>query len=486
MKARTHLLWVVAWWGCSAPEPGPSDPSSVSTGEEVDQEADDDTADDKSLPQPVFANPAEAEDLDDSDGVVEIALAAAPHTHELIDWRTGETLTVEGYAYNGQTPGPTIRARKGDLLRVTLDNQLDDATTIHWHGVDAPWEMDGHTWMIDPIAAGETFTYEVPLEQTGTFWYHPHFDTNRQVDMGLYGVLIVEDPDEDGAFDEDLVLVLDDWIDRVDEVGEEGAVDHGMALGEGLWAVNGLVQPLLELEGGTAVRARVLNAANEGYVALGLQDDGEDRTLARIAGDQGLLEALAEDERVVLAPGDRIELALTPGSEAQALVDHPYDHRGGEILGDAVALLDLEPSGGGDPATVPDLPWTGEATSEDPGTTDVLYVFQGDSSTGEWFINGEVFPDVTVASLDLDQTAVIEVRNLSPTEHPFHLHGLVFEVLSLDGVAPEHRTLEDTVNLDIYGTARLLVTADNPGDWMAHCHILPHGDGGMMTVLRVE
>jgi FtsP/CotA-like multicopper oxidase with cupredoxin domain len=101
-------------------------------------------------------------------------------------------------------------------------------------------------------------------------------------------------------------------------------------------------------------------------------------------------------------------------------------------------------------------------------------------------INGEVFPDITVQSLVLGRFGIVEVRNLSATEHPFHLHGMAFEVLSVDGVPPVYRQMEDTINVDTHQVVRLGVWADNPGDWMAHCHILPHEHEGMMTVLRVE
>ena len=94
-------------------------------------------------------------------------------------------------------------------------------------------------------------------------------------------------------------------------------------------------------------------------------------------------------------------------------------------------------------------------------------------------------PDVEPIRWKYGHTGVLEVRNLSPTEHPFHLHGLVFEVLSVDGVPPEQQQIEDTVNVGIYQTVRLLITADNIGQWMAHCHILPHGDEGMMTIFEV-
>jgi FtsP/CotA-like multicopper oxidase with cupredoxin domain len=131
-------------------------------------------------------------------------------------------------------------------------------------------------------------------------------------------------------------------------------------------------------------------------------------------------------------------------------------------------------------------PFTGAAPSADPGRTDVIYVFSGGAEGEDWLINGEAFPDVTVQSVALGGSAVIEVRNLSATEHPFHLHGYRFEVLSVNGEPPATHTVEDTVNVPIRAALRLLLVADNPGDWMAHCHLLQHAEDGMMSVLRVE
>ena len=112
-------------------------------------------------------------------------------------------------------------------------------------------------------------------------------------------------------------------------------------------------------------------------------------------------------------------------------------------------------------------------------------MFSGSDEGGEWLMNGETFPNVTVEEVALNSEVIIEVRNLSPSEHPFHLHGHGFEVLSIDGVAPAYRTFEDTVNVGIRQRLRLKLTANNPGFWMTHCHILPHAGHGMMTVLRV-
>ncbi len=135
---------------------------------------------------------------------------------------------------------------------------------------------------------------------------------------------------------------------------------------------------------------------------------------------------------------------------------------------------------------MPAFAWSNRAPTPDPTHTDVLYTLTGSDHEGVWLINGQTFSQMTPTTVPLESTRVIEVRNLSRTEHPFHLHGHGFEVLSTDGVPPPHYTFEDTINVKIRQRVRLLLRADNPGDWMAHCHILPHAGSGMMTVLRVE
>ncbi|HIA00855.1 MAG TPA: hypothetical protein EYN66_02920 [Myxococcales bacterium] len=150
----------------------------------------------------LLRQPLEAEDLDPDPNVLHVALTAAKMIHEI----NGQTIL--GYAYNGQLPGPLLRAKRGDTLRVDLTNKLGTPTTIHWHGVHVPYDMDGVTWQKDPVEVGETFRYEFKLNQSGTYWYHPHFDTAQQVDRGLYGVLVVEEP-TDPPMDEELVLIFD-------------------------------------------------------------------------------------------------------------------------------------------------------------------------------------------------------------------------------------------------------------------------------------
>jgi FtsP/CotA-like multicopper oxidase with cupredoxin domain len=413
-------------------------------------------------------NPDEAIDLNPAPGVLEVQLIAAPTTHVI-----GE-VEVAGYAYNGQTPGPTLRATVGDTLIVELVNDLDVETTIHWHGVSVPWAMDGVTWQSAPVPIGDVFTYTFTLNRAGTFWYHPHFDTERQVDLGLYGVLIVEDPAEPVAEDE-RILVFDTWSEVHDHSQDLLTNHHSLSDLPTTWTVNGLVNPVYRGQGGDRVRVRAVNVSNTGYLDL---DPSR-----QIAGDQGLLAAADETSRSLLGPGDRAEFEWAMDASG-TLSSRGYSLAGGTAWGEPFDLLQIDVTS---PASAAGLSWPfdGVLASEDPGATDITYVFTGDSGAGGWMINGEQFPDVTIETVALGAEVVIEVRNLSPSEHPFHLHGHPFEVLSTGGVPSFFRKIEDTVNVRIGEAVRLKLLADNPGDWMAHCHILPHAHLGMMTVLRV-
>lgn len=121
-------------------------------------------------------------------------------------------VTVRTWSYQGQIPGPEIRVRKGDTVQAVLTNQLPDSTTVHWHGIALCNDMDGVPVITQaPVAAGGDFTYRFTAGEAGTYWYHPHVGV--QLDRGLYGPLIVEDPAEAAAYDHDWNVILDDWID---------------------------------------------------------------------------------------------------------------------------------------------------------------------------------------------------------------------------------------------------------------------------------
>ena len=456
--------------GCERrPQPKPTTPATTPTTptETTTRPTTDEPPDTASETpgRPALSSPARAPDLDPAPDIVHVSLTAAPHAYEV------GGAPIDGMAYEGQVPGPTIRARVGDTVVVDLQNDLPDPTTIHWHGVDVPIEMDGAGWPMPMVAPGEAFQYRFVVEQPGTFWYHPHLDTERQVDLGLYGAFVVEDP-ADPPPDEELVVVLDTFGEPDAAEADPHLLDTTLAD----WAVNGLIDPVYDAAAGAVVRVRMINVSNTGYVDLPARAG---QTV--IAHDQGLLAA-PEDE-VVLGPGDRAELEWRLGGGFD-LERRPYTVAGGPALGDPVRLFEVATNGA---ASAPaGLPWphSGAPPSEDPGRTDIRLLFSGAPERG-WEINGETFPEVSIPRVDLDEEVVIEVRNVSPAIHPFHLHGHAFEVLSTDGVPPAARRVEDTVDVPVLGIVRLLLVADNPGTWMMHCHILPHADDGMMTLLDV-
>lgn len=418
-----------------------------------------------------LTSPAEAEDLDAGDAFA-TELTAAP----IEVFHGGEAATPR-YAYNGQVPGPTIRTQVGQPVTITFTNALDDATTIHWHGMEVPEAMDGAGWADGGVAAGDSFTYTFTPEHAGTFWYHPHLDVAAQVDGGLYGTFIVEDPDEPAA-DRELVLVFDVPGEHEDEEGEEegGHSHHSLPDPDTvMWTVNGEMDPVVVAEAGERIRVRMVNASNTGYLDLTWPE------MRWLAADQGRFGEVQAPESVRLVPGDRAEFEWDVG-EGFEVSTLPVVAAGGSAWGATRRLFTVEVEGTG---TATPLTWEEAATTPvtDPGHTDLVYVFQGGDG---WFINGETWPDVTPMTAPLDADTVIEVRNLSTTNHPFHLHGNRFEVLSVDGVPPAFRQLEDTVDVGIRSTVRLLLHPSNPGDWLLHCHLLGHEADGMMTILTVE
>jgi FtsP/CotA-like multicopper oxidase with cupredoxin domain len=407
-------------------------------------------------------------DLDPNEGAYQVELR--PAATRLV---VGDT-EVDAYAYNGQVPGPTLRVAVGDTVTAILQNDLAAATTVHWHGMRVPEAMDGAGWVDGGVAPGTAFTYAFVANSAGTFWYHPHLDVGAQVDGGLYGAIVVTDPSEP-TVDQDVVIVLDAWGERDATTGDDHALPDPDTL---VWTVNGLVDPVLPARAGERVRARLINTSNQSYVALQAPDT------RLLATDQGRLGAPEGVETLVLAPGDRAEVEWDISAGFDVLTA-PWVAAGGAALGDPRRIFSVSVDEPGDAPAPLDWPAGVTTPTPDPNRTDLVYVFQG-GGEGDWLINGESWPEVTRHTAALGADTVIEVRNLSSTNHPFHLHGQRFELLSVNGEAPPARRVEDTIDVGIRETVRLLLQADNPGDWLLHCHLLGHEEGGMMTVLRVE
>ena len=237
------------------------------------------------------------------DGVKVFALNA-----EEVQWEFIPGKAVSAWGYNGQVPGPEIWVDAGDRVRVNVTNDLPVPTTVHWHGVAVPNEMDGVPGVTqDPIPPGGSFVYEFEAKPSGTFWYHSHFDSARQLDMGLSGAFIVKGADEP-AYDKDFVQLLDEWI-RLPEGrnGWEGVTHAGHAESEYNWfTINGKSFPATEnmqVARGDRVRVRIINA---GYQSHPMHLHGRRFTVT--AKDGAPLPAPYQADTVLVGSGERYDI----------------------------------------------------------------------------------------------------------------------------------------------------------------------------------
>ena len=242
-------------------------------------------------------------------GIVEIEMEAQVATVEI-----APGLEVEAWTYNGLIPGPLVRVNVGNRLIVHFTNRLPVPSTIHWHGLRIPIEMDGVPGYSQPaVEPGESFTYDFIVPDAGIYWYHPHVMSAAQVGFGLSGAFLVEDPDEDVGVSDDLVILLSD-IDLTEDGVLQPADTGGstaMAFGrEGNHVlVNGRKTPSLDARSGAPQRWRVVNAAKSRYFKLDL---GEGHRFMKIGGDGGLLEYPVEQDFLVLGAGERADVIVTP------------------------------------------------------------------------------------------------------------------------------------------------------------------------------
>ena len=397
-------------------------------------------------------------------------------------WDVALGHTIKGYGFNGKVPGPTIEARLGATLVVRLKNGLPEPTTIHWHGLRVPAAMDGTEAVRRPVRPGEMFEYRFELPDAGTFWYHPHFNETEQLERGLYGAIVVRGPDEP-TLDDERVLMLDDLkLNRRGRLARSGGLMERMRGREGKTRlVNGRVEPELTIAAGQIERWRLVNAASARYVRLSIGGV----PFKILSTDGGLLGAPITTTEVLLAPGDRVDLAVGPFGEGETLSIEslPYNRgAGGRRKVERFATLHVgprAPSRAKIPATLrPVEPLvTGPA---EPNRTVRLGGRLSLRHGVEGLVNGE--PHHQDDPVRVGELQVWDVVNETAADHPFHLHGFFFQVLEQNGMANEILSWEDTANVPAKGRLRIAwLPDDRPGSWMYHCHILEHHAAGMMA-----
>ena len=438
----------------------------------------------------------------------EYHLKPAPTRIHMVGQANPET-TV--WAFNGRVPGPQIRLQQGEAARITVDNGLDEATTVHWHGLRIANAMDGVPDLTQPpIEAGGRFIYEFTPPDAGTYWYHPHVRSTVQVGRGLYGPLIVDEA-EPPQVDRDITWVIDDWrLDReaaiAEPFGHPMDLSHAGRIGN-VVTVNGVQPDGLSVRSGERIRLRLINTANARLFALNFGD--LDPHVIALDG-QPVDPYRPDGGRVVLGSGQRVDLMLDCGGDpghTVTVIDDYYPRRAytfNEIIYEAGKPLRTSPLDAslrlpGNPRQKLDLANAQRHPVEISGGAMgnmQSAVFKGQTlgprelmQAGKiWALNGIAADSMTMEpmlTLPQGRTCILSMRNDTAWPHPMHLHGFAFRLLNIDGMPVPRETWLDTVVVEPRQELEVAFVADNPGGWLFHCHILEHHQAGMAAVVRV-
>ncbi|MFB7718724.1 multicopper oxidase family protein [Nocardia sp. NPDC056100] len=417
---------------------------------------------------------------------------------------------VRTWTYGGRLPGQEIRLGRGEVLRARFANALPAPTTVHWHGLALRNDMDGTPDITQPeIVASGSFPYEFTVPDAGTYWFHPHVGV--QQDRGLYAPLIVEDPADGRDYDLEAVVVLDDWLDGVDgrdpdkelqqlrDKGMEGMSgmsmdmpsDPNAPLGSDTgdvqypyYLINGRLNTdpaTITARPGQRIRLRIINAAADTPFRVAV---GGHRL--RITHTDGFPVQPADTSSVLIGMGERYDAIVELGDGVFPLVAVPEGKPGG-----ALALIrtgsgtppppDFRPAELTTPPLIADRLTAIDAVRLPTKTPDrTLDVTLGsDPKRYIWTINGRTYNDRS--PLDVTEGERIRLRFINSTMmfHPMHLHGHTYQLRTPTASGPR----KDTSIVAPMHTVEVDFDANNPGQWMIHCHNAYHAEAGMMTIL---
>ena len=440
-------------------------------------------------------------ELRSSGGKLQLTLEAARGELEL----GGRPATA--LCYNGTSPGPTLRLRPGDELGIRLVNNLDEPTNLHVHGLHVSPQANGDNVFVI-VRPGESFDYShrlPPDHPPGVYWYHPHHHgmVAGQIFAGLFGAIIVEDPEAIPVSADRVLLVSDTTLDRAGAVAAVTPMER-MAGREGeLLLLNGQPGPVLTARPGERERWRIINACTARFLRLRL--DGQ--ALALMGMDSGRSPSPAAVDEILMAPGNRADLLVTAAAGDSVLLASPQDR------GTMPGMTGRRPSTGAGPVALATLRVSGEAAAapdafparpaaEDLRTATVaarrqlvlaMRAGSGGMSGGmggmmQFSINGRVYSDgrtdTIVAAGSVEEWTLV---NDSPMDHPFHLHVWPMQLIEDYGQPVDSVVMRDVVMVRANSRATVRVAfRDFTGRSVYHCHILDHEDLGMMGVIEVR
>jgi len=416
---------------------------------------------------------------------------------------------TRSYGYSGPVLGPVVRFRRGDEVGMTVQNSLDIDTTVHWHGLLVPGDVDGGPHQI--IKSGGTWRSRLKIEQpASTAWFHPHLhhDTARQVYMGLTGLIIVEDGSDARlglprtyGIDDLPIIVQDRSFDSdgsllYDRDPDPQTIQYGLR-GSAI-IVNGIVGPVAKVPSGL-VRLRILNAANAQNYDLRFSDR---REFWVIASDAGFLSAPVSMRQLRISPAERFEILVDFADRHPVMLETGPDTLMGifgavseDSTSEFVPIVRFEPSAA--PASVKEFPdRLVDLPSADSNRAIRHREFLLDSGIcgGQRPTEMGMLPGMCINGKTHDMARIDVETALGTLEvwkivsrgmaHPFHVHGASFRILSLSGTpTPAHLAGWKDVVL-VEDEVELLIAFSHPATrehpFMYHCHILEHEDAGMM------
>ena len=416
------------------------------------------------------------------------------------------------YTYNGSVPGAQIRVKQGDHVKIVFTNKLPEPTAIHWHGYPVPNNQDGVPGItMNAIQPGETFTYEFTATVPGTYWYHSHQKSAEQVDKGLYGTLIVE-PKEEEKIDRDHTLVFDEWMSDPNAESnmnmnmsgmdhsnmDMSSMGHNMNMYD-IFTINGksgaAVQPL-KVKKGEKVRLRLVNA---GYMSHKLHLHGHEFKIVATDGQPLKNSQPIKDELLNIAPGERYDIEFIANNPGEWLLECHGNMKGTDGMKVKIQYegqaSNTDKANAKENLPVVDMTTYGKYETG-PFTLDekydVEYTMDLGTAMGKngmiFTINGKTYPDTAPINVKTGDLVKVRIVNNSPKDvHPMHLHGHFFQVLSKNGKPVTGSPLiKDSLNVNPGEEYVVVFKADNPGNWMFHCHELHHASAGMVTELTYK
>ncbi|MCH2181781.1 MAG: multicopper oxidase family protein [Mariniblastus sp.] len=421
---------------------------------------------------------------------------------------------------NGSLPGTEIRYREGDMFRVLVNNRLAVPTSLHWHGMLVPNYMDGVPDVTQlPIGAGESVLYEYPIRQSGTYWYHSHY--NFQEQTGMSGTLIVEAKDEPWSYDHDVVVTMSDWLNQEPEGiipqfrGQQpetaavkpppgdykfpGDQPFNVDINYPGYLLNGRSNKspwTQKVRAGDRIRLRLINASTSTFFQVML--DGH--RMQVIAADGQNVDPIDVDN-LVIATAERYDVLVTIGQSGSFSLRAAALGTSQQVVG-VIHTADVAPQPNLEPAK-----FTGKSggmanysalksplpTTLPKGPVKEFEIdLGGEMNKYLWSMGGEYYPELfspdgQAKPLEIRQGDRVRIRMTNSTMmfHPMHLHGHFFRLLPQAGAWDDPLApLKDTVGVGPKQKIDIEFIADNPGSWFFHCHNLYHLASGMARVVQ--